>query len=202
MIAKKNKPYSMSFSTGALFQQYSTIFAELYVERRDWQIVREKVLESNRLQARTQNTAHRICREVISRLKRLSPGQLLLLNEGSPRDQGHILWAAVCKRYRFIHDFAVEVVHEKFLRMDLLLTQADYNVYFNQKAEWHDEVNRIKETTQNKLRQVIFRMLHEAELLSRQNMIIPIVLSPMVQTAILDDPDLSLAIYPVDDRKA
>ena len=86
--------------------------------------------------------------------------------------------------------------------MDLLLTQANYNVYFNQKAEWHDEVNRIKETTQNKLRQVIFRMLHEAELLSGQNMIIPIVLSPMVQTAILYDPDLSLAIYPVDDRKA
>ena len=192
----------MSFSTGALFQQYSTMFAELYDELQDWRIVREKILENNRLQARTQNTAHRVCREVISRLNRLTPEQLLLLNEGSTRDQGHILWAAACKRYRFIHDFAVEVVHEKFLHMDLLLTQVNYNVYFNQKAEWHDEVNRIKETTQNKLRQVIFRMLHEAELLSGQNMIIPIVLSPMVHTAILDDPDLSLAIYPVDDRKA
>jgi hypothetical protein len=117
-------------------------------------------------------------------------------------DQGHILWAAVCKRYRFIHDFAVEVVHEKFLSMDLLLTQADYDVFFNQKAEWHDEMERLREATRIKLRQVVFKMLREAELLSRQNMILPIILSPMVQTGILDDPDLTLAIFPVEDRRA
>ena len=192
----------MSFSTGALFQQHSVMLAELYADLGHWQYVRAKVLESNLLQSRTKNTAHRVCREVISRLKRLTPDQLLTMTGRSSRDQGHILWAAVCKRYRFIYDFAVEVVHEKFLGMDLLLTRVDYDVFFNQKAEWHDEMVRICESTRNKLRQVVFKMLGEAELLSRENMIIPIILSPKVQTGIQDDPDLTLAIFPVEDRKA
>jgi len=202
MIKKKNKPYSMSFSTGALFQQQSVMFAELYADLGDWQSVRAKVLENNLLQSRTKNTAQRVCREVISRLKRLTPDQLLTLSAGSSRDQGHILWAAVCKRYQFIHDFAVEIVHEKFLGMDLLLTRADYDVFFNQKAEWHDEMEQLRESTRNKLRQIVFKMLRETELLSIENMIIPIILSPIVQKNIQDDTDLTLAIFPIVDREA
>ena len=202
MIKKKNKPYSMSFSTGALFQQQSVMLAELYAALGDWQSVRAQVLESNLLQSRTKNTAQRVCREIISRLKRLTPDQLLTLADGSSRDQGHILWAAACKRYRFIHDFAVEIVLEKFLGMDLLLTRADYDVFFNQKAEWHDEMERIHESTRNKLRQVVFKMLRDSELLSKENMIIPIILSPIVKKNIQDDTDLTLAIFPVADREA
>lgn len=202
MIGKENKPYSMSFSTGALFQQHSVMLAEHYADLGDWQAVRARVLEGNLLRSRTNNTAHRVCREVISRLKRLTPDQLMILADGSSRDQGHILWAAVCKRYRFIHDFAAEIIHEKFLGMDLLLTREDYDVFFNQKAEWHDEMMRIKESTQNKLRQIVFKMLREAELLTRHNMIVPTLLTPTVQKGILDDPCLTLAIFPVEDRKA
>jgi hypothetical protein len=44
-------------------------------------------------------------------------------------------------------------------------------------------------------------MLQEAELLSRENIIIPAIISPIVQTAILSDPGLCLAIFPAEDRK-
>ena len=198
MIAKKNTPYSMSFSTGGLFLQQSAMFAELYADFGDWQAVRTAVLEKNILQARTKSTAYRICQEVISRLKRLTADQLSILTDGSPRDQGHILWAVVCKRYRFIHEFAVEVIHEKFLNLDLLLTRMDYDVFFNQKAEWHEELMRIQPSTRAKLRQIVFRMLREAELLSRRNRIVPILLSPGVEKSILDDPVLSLSIFPAE----
>ena len=191
----------MSFSTGALFQVQSVMIAELYADLGNWQSVRAKVLENNLLQSRTKNTAQRVCREIVSRLKRLTPDQLLTLSAGPSKDQGHILWAAVCKRYQFIHDFAVEVVHEKFLSMDLLLIPADYDVFFNQKAEWHDEMERISESTRIKLRQVVFKMLREAELLSGENMIIPIILSPTVQTNIQNDPDLTLAIFSFEDKE-
>jgi hypothetical protein len=201
MTNKNNSLYSMSFSTGALFHHPSVMFAELYAELGDWQSVRVKVLKNNLLQSRTKNTADRVCREVLSRIKRLTPEQLLILANGSSKDQGHILWAAICKRYQFIYDFAVEVVYEKFLGMDLLLTHVDYDVFFNQKSDWHDEMERLHESTRNKLRQVVFKMLRETDLLSRRNMIIPTILSPMVQTAILDDPDLTLAIYPVEVRR-
>ena len=198
-MKKNNTPYSMSFSTGTLFRQPSILFAELHAELGDWSAVRSKVLKNNLLQSRTDNTAKRVCREIISRLKCLTPEQLLILTDGFRKDQGYILWAAICKRYRFIHDFAVEVVHEKFLNMDLLLTHADYDVYFNQKAEWHDEIVRIKASTQNKLRQVVFKMLCESGLLSKGQMIIPTLLNPAVIKCIQDDPNLTLAIFPVEE---
>ena len=134
----------MSFSTGTLYRQPSILIAKLYAELGDWSATRTKVLKNNLLQSRTNNTANRVCSEIISRLKGLTPDQMLILTDGFPKDQGYILWAAVCKRYRFIHDFAVEVVHEKFLSMDLQLTHGDYDVFFNQKAEWHAEIVRIK----------------------------------------------------------
>jgi len=172
MIEQRKKIYSMSFTTATLLQHESIMFAGLYGDLGDWKSVREKVLESNLLQSRTKNTADRVCRELISRLKRLTSDQLLILQDGITTDQNQILWAAVCKRYEFIKDFAVEVIHEKFISMDIDLSQIDYNMFFNQKAEWHDEMLRIKDSTRKKQRQFVFKMLREAELLSSDNIII------------------------------
>lgn len=197
-IGDKTSTYNMSFTVGALLQQPSVLFAELYSTLGDWQAVRAKVLEGNLLQARTQNTAHRICREVIARLKPLSADQLAILVGGSAKDQAHVLWAAICKRHRFIHDFAVEVIHEKFLTLDPNLVYADYDIFFNHKAEWHEELVNIQPSTRAKLRQIVFRMLREAELLSRRNRILPVLLSPAVEKSVMDDPTLSLSIFPAE----
>jgi len=201
-MKKKETKYSMSFSTGTLFREPSIIIAKLYTDLDDWTAVRADVLENNLLQARTRNTAKRVCSEIISRLKRLTSAQLSILTNGHPKDQGYILWAAICKRYRFIQDFAVEVVHEKFLNMDLPLTHEDYEAFFNQKAEWHAEIARIRASTRHKLRQVVFKMLKECELLTEGQMISPIIMSPSVEKCIQNDPDLTLAIFPAENRKA
>jgi hypothetical protein len=56
----------------------------------------------------------------------------------------------------------------------------------------------IQPSTRAKLRQIVFRMLREAELLSRRNRILPVLLSPAVEKSILDDPVLSLSIFPAE----
>jgi len=197
-IGDKNSTYNMSFTAGALLQQQSVLLARLFLELGEWQAARAKVLDGNLLQARTQNTARRICREIVSRLKPLSAEHLAILVQEPAKDQAHVLWAAICKRYRFIHDFAVEVIHEKFLALDPNLAYADYDIFFNQKAEWHEELVRIQPSTRAKLRQIVFRMLREAELLSRRNRIVPVLLSPAVEKSVMDDPTLSLAIFPAE----
>ena len=197
-MGNENISYNMSFTAGALLQQPSVLFAELYSSLGDWQAVRSRVLADNLLQARTQNTAQRICREIVSRLTPLSADQFAILTQGPAKDQAHVLWAAICKRYRFIHDFAVEVIHEKFLVVNLYLAYADYDIFFNQKAEWHEELMRIQPSTRAKLRQIVFRMLRETELLSRDNRIVPVLLSPGVEKSILDDSALSLSIFPAE----
>lgn len=191
--------YSMSFTTAPLLRQESLILAELYDQLGDWEKVREIVVSENRLQLRTVNSARRMTSELISRLKLLSAAEQLLLRDGSPQEQGYLLWLAVCRRYRFVYDFAVETVREKFLRLDLALEPADYDIYFEGKAEWHPEVERVATATRNKGRQYVLRMLREADLLSENDQIIPALLTPALIEAIRANNPADLAVFPVVD---
>ena len=189
--------YSMSFTTGTLLYQESLTVANLFEETGDWDGVRERVIDDNLLQMRTLNASKRVYREVASRLKQLTSAELALLCTGTRQEQNHILWLAICKRYRFIHDFAVEVVREKFLRLDLTLGYDDYDIFFNNKAEWHPEVARVAESTRKKQRQVLFKMMREAELLTRENQILPAMLTPREVETIAADSPAYLSIFPV-----
>jgi len=177
-----NDRYSMSFTTGSLFSRESVKLATLYFELADWNAVREKVMAENLLQARTQNTLKRVCREVVSRLKTLSLGELELLVEGSHQEQASLLWLAVCRRYRFIADFALEVLRERFITLKTDLSHEDFDTFLNRKSEWHSELDEIRPATRLKLRQVLFRILREADLLTANNTIN----AAMLSTRLLD----------------
>lgn len=168
----------MSFTTGSLFPAESVRLAALYLDLGDWESVREKVIAQNVLQARTLNTLRRVCREVISRLKLLTQGELEYLIDGSYQEQAYLVWIAVCRRYRFIADFAVEVLRERYLTLKADLTYEDFDSFFNRKSEWHEELDEISPVTRVKLRQVLFKMLREAGLLTTDNMINAAMLSP------------------------
>lgn len=128
--------YNMSFSSGGLFFNESIRTAEIYLENKDWKLVRDNVPNNNILQARTESSLKRITREVISRLRLLTGRQLGLLISGSRQDQNLLLWLGICKRYEFIKDFAVEIIREKYLRLSYDLTQQDYDIFYNRKSEW------------------------------------------------------------------
>lgn len=125
----------MSFTSGALMHRESLIIVELYATLQDWKQVRSAVLADNRLQMRTTNASQRIYQEIASRLKQLTSAEFDLLRIGSLPEQAYLLWLAVCKRYRFIYDFAVEVVREQYLRFDFVLRPEAYDIFFNRKAE-------------------------------------------------------------------
>ena len=183
--AMTKERYSTSFKTGnGLFSRESVNLALLYIELDDWIIVREKVVRENLLQFRTQNTLKRFCSEVISRLKTLSFDELRLLVETSPREQRYLLWIALCRRYSFIADFAVEVLRERYISLKLNLSYEDFDSFFNRKSEWHPELDQIRPATRTRVRQVLFRILREADLLTADNQINAAMLSPRLLEAI------------------
>ncbi|HDQ70550.1 MAG TPA: DUF1819 family protein [Chloroflexi bacterium] len=189
--------YVMSFTAGALLHRESLTVATLFHGLGDWDVVRDRVLDENLLQMRTSQAAKRIFREVSGRLKPLTPAELALLLDGAPQEQGHILWLAVCKRYRFIYDFAIEVVREKFIRLDFDLSYDDYDVFFNDKAEWHPEVEGVAESTRKKLRQVLFKMMREANLLTQDDQIVPAMLTPRTIEVIAAGSPSYLLAFPI-----
>ena len=196
---KKESPpkYKMSFTVGGLFFQEAIIAIELYVKEKNWGKVKEKIIIENLFQARTSSSLERICREVISRLKLLSLKQLQIINEGSRQEQLQMLWIAACKRYVFIYEFAIEVIREKFLLMDYILNEDDYKIFFDTKEEWHEELENLKDSTKKKLKQVLFKILREAEIISEANIILPAILSKKMAKMLINDKSGAYRVLPV-----
>ena len=170
--------YRMSFSTGGLFVAQSALLAELYLDLADWGQVRTRAIEENLLQTRTVSSANRISWEICHRLGELDGQELELLIGSDHSEQASLLWLAVCRRHAFIAEFAVEVILEHVLTYHYDLSYDDFDIFFNAKMEWHQELENIKQSTRNKLRQVCFRMMREAQILGDNNTIIPAMLSP------------------------
>lgn len=170
--------YIVSFTTGSLFLHESVALAGLYLELGQWKTLRDRVINENLLQARTLSSLERVCREVISRLKTLNAEELEFLVRSGHQEQGYLLWLAICRRYRFIADFAVEVVRERYITLKADLSHEVFDSFFDHKAEWHPELEKIQPSTRKKLRQVLFRMLGEADLLTADHMIAPPMLTP------------------------
>jgi hypothetical protein len=168
----------MSFTTGALLHGESLKLAALHLDLGNWLAVRDKAIAENMLQSRALNSLQRVCREVISRLKTLTQGELEFLVEASHQEQAYLLWVAVCRRYRFIADFAVEVLRERYITLKADLAYEDFDSFFNRKSEWHAELDAISPATRGKLRQILFKILREADLLTANNMINAALLSP------------------------
>lgn len=158
--------YALSFTSGALLTRETLIATPLYLKIRDWKVVRDQLRTENLLQARTTSSGFRVAREVTQRLAALTDAELELLRDASPSERGHLMWVAACRRYAVIGDFAEEVVRERFLLLTPTLSYADYDSFVRRKALWHPELTEVKDSTSQKLRATIFRMLTEAGLLT------------------------------------
>ncbi len=180
----KPDQYSMSFTTGTLLHQESVKLAELYLEDNDWNSVRDRVLDENLLQTRTVKTSKTVCRVIISRLKTLAPPEMELLVHGSTQEQGYLLWMAICRRHAFIAEFGVEVLRERYISLKTDLPQEEFDAFFNRKSDWHPELDEIRPSTRAKLRQVLFKILREADLLTPGNTIHAALLTPALLEAI------------------
>jgi hypothetical protein len=191
------KKYKLSFTGVSLALSESVIVAEIYLQIRDWKAVEQKVKRENLIKARTKSSVQRVYQEIWPRLSLLTDEVLEVLVESTPQEQKYILWYAICQRYNYIREFAVEVVHEKYLRLDYELTDFDYDAFYNRKADWHPELDQLKESTRDKIKPRIFWMLREAGLISDDNMIIPANLSGRVIDVIADSSLSSLQIFPI-----
>lgn len=188
--------YNMSFSTGGLFLAESVRVAELFQQMGDWGRVRETVLSENLLQTRTVSSATRICREVIHRLKTLGPAELDLLVCGTPKERGYLLWVAACRHHRFVAEFAAEVLRRRFIGLGNELHYEDFDSFFFEKSFLHPELEAIRPATRKKLRQVLFKMLREADLLSADNIIRAAIFTPRFREALSPERTDDFFVFP------
>lgn len=192
--------YALSFTSGALLMREALITAPVYLREHDWSKVRAVIEQDNLLQARTVASGRRFAREVTQRLSVLSDDEIELLIDTTATERGHLLWAAVCRRYDLIGEFAEEVVRERFLLLASTLTYEDYDSFVHGKALWHTELTEVKDSTLRRLRSNVFRMLNEAGLLSDGGHLLQAVLSHRVADALRTRSPSDLRFFPTNDH--
>lgn len=202
MESAEQRPYLMSFGTGGLFINESVAVARLHGAGADWDSTLVAAQESGAFPVRKASSARRSIREIVNRLKHLSPDELALFIEGDRSEQAALLWLAACRAYRFIGEFAVEVLSDRFLSLRTNLTYDDFDTFLSAKEEWSPKLAALSASTRAKLRAVLFRLMREAEVLSQDNRILGAMLSPRAVAVIQGGNPNELRYFPGAERQS
>lgn len=189
--------YRLGFSSGSLLAREGRLAAEVYLRLNDWSSTRQCLIDDNIFQARTEASKSRRVREVIQRLSELTPSELNVLADSTASERAHLMWAAACRRYTLIGEFAEEVVRERFLTFSETLDHATFDGFLTSKSMWHEELANLRDSTKRKLRANIFRMLIEAGLLTEDGVITPAILSDRVAELLSDRLPSDVRFFPV-----
>ena len=191
--------YRLSFTAGGLLVREAGVVAPHYRRLGDWAQVRAAIDSDNLLQARTVSSGHRLAREVVQRLAELTEDEIDLLVDASSVERGQLMWAAACRRYSLLGEFAEEVLREWFLRLAPTLDHSHFDSFVRTKAMWHEELAEIKESTYRKLRSNVFLMLHEAGLLSNSGHIAPVVFTDRLAAVLASCTNGDVRFFPAND---
>lgn len=191
------QPYKMSFVTGGLFLNESIEVARLHTPAESWEDTIRRALEMGVSSLPKAASRRRTLREIVNRISTLDDDELTYLVEDADRqDQQALLWLAACRAYRFVREFAAEVIHERFLSFKLDLPLETFDVLFEAKAEWDEGLNGISGTTRAKLRQVLFRMMREANVITTDGRILATFVSPQLKAMLARNCPDDLDLFP------
>ena len=179
--ATKGIKYRLSFGTGNAYINESNLILRKYLENKDWKETEKYSIENNILQTNTLSSSKRIFREISLRLKSLSNEERKFFIRSNYVDQSILIWISICRTYKFIGDFASMIISEKFNSYQTNLNYDDFNYFYEQQKVLHEELNALKDSTRKKLRQVIFRIMKELNIISKRQEITPLLPSKEIK---------------------
>ena len=164
--SKASEPpkYLASFTAGGLLFE-ETIALLPYLNPQSISRIEEQVDNNTLLATNSEAARKRIIQEI---RKRYAVGGEAVFGEIATRnpEEQRILLLYVCmKTYSLLFDFIIEVVTEKWLSRDLIVSITDVERFLDRKSSTHTEIEEWKATTQEKIGTIIIRFLNESRLL-------------------------------------
>lgn len=191
------QPYKMSFVVGGLHLNESVEVARLHKPSEAWDATLRRAMERGVTSLPKTASRRRTLREIVNRISTLDQEELdYLVLEADRQDQQALLWLATCRAYRFVREFATEVIHERFLSFQLDLPLESFDLLLAAKAEWDEGLAGIGAATRAKLRQVLFRMMREARVITDDNRILSAYVSPRLKAMLAEKSRQDLAVFP------
>ena len=80
--------------------------------------------------------------------------------------------------------------------MQYKIEQFDFDAFFNSKMNYHESLENITETTRKKLKQVLFKMMKEAEIIDRDDNVQASLLSEKIISVVGNMNHEYLMVFP------
>ena len=120
----------------------------------------------------------------------------------NPENQRLILFVGICKYYRYIKEFTVEVLRHKYILFNNQIYDSDYEKFFAQKSNSSQKLNSISENTKEKIKRVLFTILWQAGIINSVKLKIiqsPFLTAKLIEAVVVDDPEF-LKIFMIFDK--
>lgn len=197
-MAVERETYNMSFTAGAAMLNEIHAVAEALVEcDGDWERTKDKTFKENLMEKEKMSSNIRYFALMKQRLEVLNEAELDMLVNGTVAVRRLIVLLAICKAHSFIYDFISEYVRDCFYNQYEKISYANFNEFYNEKKYEHPEIEQVSELTVAKMRQVVFRILEQTELIedAESGILRRPYLSESVERQIVKDDPKWLAIY-------
>jgi hypothetical protein len=181
---ESNRIYTTSIKTKPYLYLELKKAARLEIQGLTENEIMMKAVDENIFQVNTEARKKEIASTVIQRLKVLDKFLLEKLVNGSIDTSKQIALYSIMKTDRLFYEFMREVYREKYVLKDIVLSDKDFNIFFQRKCEQDKTVVAWKEYTFYKIGQVYKRVLLEAGFIKKQNKEIQIVRPVMEQEVI------------------
>jgi hypothetical protein len=157
--------YLLSFIASSLNVYETQEVAKLFLKHQSWDEVRKIIIDENYLQKSAMSTLKRQFIEIRKRINSLNQEELEYLVQND-YEAKYVVMLSAFKIYKMIYDFAVEVMRDKYFKGDLKILNSDFEIFIDSKKLAYENLNTVTDSTKYKLRQVMFKMFEEAELIT------------------------------------
>ena len=159
--------------------------ANLYLQGFTLDDIKQKALEENIFLLNSENRIKEIASTVSERLQALDKDLLYILTTGSLETSKQLAIYAILKTDKLFFEFMQEIYREKYLLKNYVITDKDFSIFFQRKAEQSQRVAEWTDYTFYKLKQVYKRILTEAGFVKKNGRNIEIV-RPLMERDLID----------------
>jgi len=185
-------PYNGSLTREQfLFYEMRTVAKLMELGLKDDEII-EKIYKENLFQYPTERMLKNLSGVCLKRLHAMDDESLISVIANQPVEAAkQVCLYAIMKENRIMWEFMITVIGEKYRQTDFSFGDIDVNVFFMRLQEQDDSVAKWKESTINKMKSVIKRMLIENGYIDngRAKRLNPVLISSILENAIRSNDD-------------
>ena len=181
--------YNGEIVAGSLLIRESQKIARLLLKNADSEAWHQAIVVENILQKRSPVAAKRQARLIKNRLSLMNPELWDIVDKGPIDSIIQALLAATIKHSHLVGDFMDTVIRQHWQTFTKKVSVKDWKDFLETCAQVDPNIEKWTDSTQSKLKQVVFRILAESKYIvnTRSSQLLPVSIVPEVKQYLVNN---------------